>query len=90
VFMASSVFFLRRISKNGVLLCLCSLLLFQKTYISGYYPNSSIPAAAALSVAMLLATWSEGVGQVALAGVLFAFSFWIRFDTILMLGGFAA
>jgi hypothetical protein len=88
IFLMCSVFFVRAITKTNILSSLVALLLFQEIYISGYYPNSTILAAAFLATALLLATKKKRVFCIAGAASLFALSFWTRFDAILIGGVF--
>ncbi|MFH1921856.1 MAG: hypothetical protein ABIP48_18475 [Planctomycetota bacterium] len=59
------------------------LLLFQESYVSAYYANSSMIAAGFLFAAVFLAS-KESVRSVLAAGGLFALAVLARFDAILM------
>lgn len=88
VFLTCSLLFLRRIAGVSILTGLGSLILFQETYVSGYYPNSTILAAALLAAALLVACFGESLLYAVLSGILFALSFWCRVDTCLVGGAF--
>jgi len=80
VFIISSSLFVKRITKVSFLLSFISIILFQESTISGYYPNSSMPAAAALAIALLLVTGNHVA--IFFSGIFYALAFWIRFDAI--------
>jgi hypothetical protein len=84
VFIASTTFFLKRVTGVSAIISFVGTIIFQESFVSAYYPNSSMIAVAFLSAALLLVTYRENAVLVLLSGVLFAFSFWARFDAILI------
>lgn len=88
IFVICSSGFLARVTGASLSLAIVLLLLFQEVFVSAYYPNSSIIAAAFLAAALLLSTYWQNPINVLLAGVLFAFAVWSRFDVILVGLGF--
>jgi len=87
IFLLASVLFLKRILHTSFIIALLSLVLFREAYVSGYYANSSMMAAAPLSIGLLLATWNKRVIFVILSAICFSIAIWTRFDSITL--GFA-
>jgi len=84
VFIISSAFFISRAARSSFLVAFFSLLLFQETYVSGYYPNSSIFSAAFFALACLFITYKEKPVLTAISGFCFAMAVWTRTDAVLL------
>jgi hypothetical protein len=60
------------------------LVSFQEVYVSGYFPNTSMMAAAFFGVALLLATWPGKWIAIVFSALFFASAVWCRIDVLLM------
>jgi hypothetical protein len=77
---AASILFVRRLTDSSLLASAAAVLLFQEIFVASFYPNSSVVAAAFLSVALLLASDPKSLPRAAAAGICFALAAWCRLD----------
>lgn len=84
VFILFASNFLSRLLNVQFLLAFLSLIIFQEVYVSGYYPNSAMLAAAFLSIALFLSSRKEHFRAITLSAVCFAIATWCRIDSVLM------
>ena len=80
-----SVWLINRLAGASCARCGLALLLFQEVWTGGYYPNSTVIAAAFLFGAIACAMAARRLSARMLAGALFGLSAWMRFDALLLL-----
>lgn len=64
--------------------CGLLMLLVEETWVSAFYPNSNVVAAAMMMLAWNFWSDARGMRSVLAGGVLFGLACWIRFDVILL------
>jgi hypothetical protein len=84
VFILLSAALLSHITKIPFSVCGLVLLLFQESFTSGYYANSTVMAAVFLIAAFWVVTLGDKIYLLIVAGVLLGIGAWMRFDVPLV------